>query len=172
AKFIGEQPDFREVIPNGDKVLQRFLPKLDGDQLTLIVDEPALASLVEPYAEYVRKALLASAANNMKLLAIGMHNSAANSRTGAELPAVANFDKQGKPLLSWRVHLVRYMGEKPLYKELKLDEPWDSEHNKKLIAKMPIVFANPYNPMLAADGKTTYLAPVHKDAVFTGEVKS
>jgi hypothetical protein len=28
-----------------------------------------------------------------------------------------------------------------LYKEFHLDEPWDSEHNKKLIAKMPKVYA-------------------------------
>src|SRR5262249_30325646 len=33
---------------------------------------------------------------------------------------------------------------------------------------MPKVFAGPANPKLAADGKTTYLAPVHADAVFTG----
>jgi prepilin-type processing-associated H-X9-DG protein len=33
---------------------------------------------------------------------------------------------------------------------------------------MPRVFANPYNAKLAADGKTTYLGPVHKDAIFTG----
>src|SRR5262249_15157914 len=34
---------------------------------------------------------------------------------------------------------------------------------------MPKVFAGPANPKLAADGKTTYLAPVHADAVFTGD---
>jgi prepilin-type processing-associated H-X9-DG protein len=85
------------------------------------------------------------------------------------LPAVANFDKNDKPLLSWRVHLLPYLEQKDLYKQFHLDEPWDSEHNKKLIAKMPKVFANPYNLKLAADGKTTYLAPVHKDAVFTGD---
>ena len=30
-----------------------------------------------------------------------------------------------------------------IYKQLKLDEPWDSDHNKKLVAKMPAVFASP-----------------------------
>ena len=30
-----------------------------------------------------------------------------------------------------------------LYKEFKLDEPWDSAHNIKLLAKMPAVFAAP-----------------------------
>jgi len=34
---------------------------------------------------------------------------------------------------------------------------------------MPKVFANPHNPKQAVDGKTTYLAPFHKEAIFTGE---
>lgn len=49
--------------------------------------------------------------------------------------------KEGKPLLSWRVEILQCLGEEDLYKQFKLDEPWDSEHNKKLIDKMPKVFA-------------------------------
>src|SRR5262249_43046085 len=77
---------------------------------------------------------------------------------------------QGKPLLSWRVHILPYLDDDAakLYKEFKLDEPWDSDHNKKLITKMPKVFASPADPKLAADGKTTFLGPLHKDAFFTG----
>src|SRR5262249_57367140 len=46
-----------------------------------------------------------------------------------------------KPLLSWRVAILPYIEQDALYKEFKLDEPWDSEHNKKLIAKMPAIYA-------------------------------
>jgi hypothetical protein len=49
-------------------------------------------------------------------------------------------DKDGKPLLSWRVEVLPFLGAEELYKEFKRDEPWDSEHNKKLLAKMPNVF--------------------------------
>ena len=59
-----------------------------------------------------------------------------------------------------------YLGEDKLYKEFHLDEPWDGEHNKKLIARMPAVFRSPTNPKLAADGKTTYLAPVGDATMF------
>jgi hypothetical protein len=45
--------------------------------------------------------------------------------------------------LSWRVQILPYIGEEKLYKEFKLHEPWDSEHNKKLIEKMPAAFASP-----------------------------
>jgi hypothetical protein len=49
--------------------------------------------------------------------------------------------KNGKPLLSWRVMLLPYLDESDLYKEFRLDEAWDSPHNKKLLKKMPKVFA-------------------------------
>ncbi len=58
------------------------------------------------------------------------------------LPPPAILSKDGKPLLSWRVALLPFLGEEALYKEFHLNEPWDSEHNKKLLAKMPKVYAS------------------------------
>ncbi|VTT97500.1 Uncharacterized protein OS=Singulisphaera acidiphila (strain ATCC BAA-1392 / DSM 18658 / VKM B-2454 / MOB10) GN=Sinac_0934 PE=4 SV=1: SBP_bac_10 [Gemmataceae bacterium] len=58
-------------------------------------------------------------------------------------PPAAATAKDGTPLLSWRVALLPYLGEKELYAEFRQNEPWDSLHNKKLIAKMPAVFPKP-----------------------------
>jgi RNA polymerase sigma factor (sigma-70 family) len=55
-------------------------------------------------------------------------------------PGPALYGKDGKPLLSWRVALLPYLNEGPLYREFHLDEPWDSAHNRKLLAKMPAVY--------------------------------
>jgi len=52
-------------------------------------------------------------------------------------------DSTGKAGLSWRVALLPDLGEESLYKQFKLNEPWDSENNRKLIAQMPRVFAPP-----------------------------
>src|SRR5205807_2756917 len=52
-------------------------------------------------------------------------------------PAAAIQDNKGKAMLSWRVAILPYVEEAPLYRQFKLDEPWDSKHNKKLLAKMP-----------------------------------
>jgi hypothetical protein len=49
----------------------------------------------------------------------------------------------GRALLSWRVALLPYLGETALYRQFRLNEPWDSPHNKKLLAKMPAVYAPP-----------------------------
>jgi hypothetical protein len=53
------------------------------------------------------------------------------------LPAAVTTGKDGKPLYSWRVELLPYLDEETLYDEFKHDEPWDSPHNKKLLAKVP-----------------------------------
>ena len=62
-------------------------------------------------------------------------------------PLHAIYSKDGKtPLLSWRVAILPYLEQEALYKEFKLDEPWNSPHNRRLIAKMPKVFAMPGSP--------------------------
>jgi hypothetical protein len=50
------------------------------------------------------------------------------------------FDKDGKAILSWRVALLPFIKEEELYKQFKLDEPWDSENNKKLVEKIPKLY--------------------------------
>jgi hypothetical protein len=52
-------------------------------------------------------------------------------------------DKTGKPGLSWRVALLPYLDSKNLFDLFKLDEPWDSPNNRKLIDKMPKIYAPP-----------------------------
>jgi len=59
------------------------------------------------------------------------------------LPPAASRDKDGRPLLSWRVLLLPFLDEKNLYDQFWLDEPWDSPHNKSVLAKMPHYYRNP-----------------------------
>jgi hypothetical protein len=53
------------------------------------------------------------------------------------------YGKDGKPLLSWRVLILPYIEEDGLFKEFRLDEPWDSPHNIRLLSRMPRTFAPP-----------------------------
>ena len=168
-KFVKKFAESIE-LPLSDKQLQRVLPQVaEGNRLTLTVDEQLVTDFVPSVTQAIGKAALkAQTSNNLKQLVYAFNNIASVTTTG-DLPAVANFDKNGKPLLSWRVHILPYIEGGQLYKEFHLDEPWDSDHNKKLIARMPKVYANPFNPKLAEQGKTTYLGPVHKNAMFTGD---
>ena len=57
------------------------------------------------------------------------------------------FDKDNKPKLSWRVHLLPFMNERTLYEMFKLNEPWDSPHNLQLLQKMPEFYRDPSDPV-------------------------
>ena len=71
--------------------------------------------------------------------------------------------------LSWRVHLLPYLGQQSLYDRFHLDEPWDSQHNRQLISLMPKVFAAPSAKFKRAQGKTNYLAVIGEDSVIATE---
>jgi hypothetical protein len=71
-------------------------------------------------------------------------------------PAYASFGG-GQPLLSWRVLILPDLGYDELYRKFRLNEPWDSDHNKQLIAAMPSVYLPPYSRNNASDGMTNYL---------------
>jgi len=76
--------------------------------------------------------------NNLKMIGLAMHSY--HDKFGS-FPTAAIHDKDGKPLLSWRVAILPFLDQEELYKQFKLDEPWDSEHNKKLLERMPKVYA-------------------------------
>ncbi len=73
-------------------------------------------------------------------------------------------DKEGKPLLSWRVAVLQYGNdaEVALYKKFKLDEPWDSDNNKKVAEAIPEIYVDPagteFTPYLGVTGKTAAFA--------------
>jgi hypothetical protein len=123
-----------------------------------------LVALLLPAIQAARQAAQRNASiNNMRQIALALHN---HHDVYKSFPPRAIVDKQGKPLLSWRVQVLPYVEENELYKQFRLDEPWDSEHNKKLLANMPAVYRN---PSLPDNTKTNYLVPVGEDTMFSGD---
>jgi hypothetical protein len=102
---------------------------------------------------------------NLRQIGIAFHDFHDNQKVW---PRHAIYSPDGKtPLLSWRVTILPYLGEKALFDQFKLGEPWDSPHNKKLIAKMPQVYA----PVLAGkadEGKTHYQVFTGPNTLFDG----
>lgn len=104
--------------------------------------------------------------NNLKEIGIGLQNF---HDVYKKFPAQASPGRDGKPLLSWRVAILPFVGGRGLYDQFHRDEPWDSEHNRKLIVQMPPVYAAPALPAdMRAKGMTTYLAPVGTGTIFGG----
>jgi RNA polymerase sigma factor (sigma-70 family) len=102
--------------------------------------------------------------NNLKQIGLAMHNF---HDTYKHLPPAAIYGKDGKPLLSWRVAILPYLDQDNLYRQFKLDEPWDSPHNKKLLEVVPA----PYVPVRgkAPAGSTFYQVFTGPHTLFEGK---
>jgi type II secretory pathway pseudopilin PulG len=147
-----------------ERTFSQIKPARDGRDVRISVESDSnvamigvLVALLLPAVQASREAARrVQSLNNMRQIQLAMLNY--HSAHG-KFPARAIFDKAGKPLLSWRVQILPFIEGKALQQQFHLDEPWDSEHNKQLIAAMPSIYRNPNRP---ADNKTNYLLPVGK----------
>jgi len=102
---------------------------------------------------------------NLKQLALAMHTYHAQD---GRLPPAAVSGADGKPLLSWRVVLLPYIEQNDLFQQFKMDEPWDSPHNIKLLDQMPSTYL-PVDGIPAHEPFTTfYQVFVGKGTPFEG----
>jgi prepilin-type processing-associated H-X9-DG protein len=72
--------------------------------------------------------------------------------------------KDGEPLLSWRVRILPFLEQDPLFQDFEVDEPWDSPHNTTLLERMPATYAMPGSP--AGLGMTFYRGFSGKSTLF------
>jgi prepilin-type processing-associated H-X9-DG protein len=127
------------------------------------------ASLLLPAIRSSREAARrAQCVDNLKQIGLAFHN---YHKANGSLPPAAITDKNGRPLLSWRVAILPYLESRPLYSKFHLDEPWDSRHNLSLLDPMPLVYACP-SDRTRKPGMTGYEAVIGPDTAFTPDFKS
>ena len=77
--------------------------------------------------------------------------------------------------LSWRVHILPFIGENELFQRFALDEPWDSPANVKLVAQMPDIYSEYgsvlFSPAKSKPGYTTVVAPIGENTVLGASKK-
>lgn len=83
-------------------------------------------------------------------------------------PAAYLTDHQGKPMHSWRVVLLPYLGHQGLYSDYRMEEPWDSPHNIRLAGQMPDVYGCPADPNGTVLGESNYFVILGKHTLFPG----
>jgi prepilin-type processing-associated H-X9-DG protein len=157
----GRAPAFQlridpDKLPRADQLRPLLFPSssaltVDDQGISFVQREPVpsltspatsgvLVGLMLPAVQSAREAARrAQCSNNLKQIMLAMHNyHSANNFFPHDIT-----DKDGKPLLSWRVSILPYIDQNDLYNKFKLDEPWDSPHNKELIKEMPPAFLCP-----------------------------
>jgi hypothetical protein len=99
--------------------------------------------------------------NNMKQLGLAMHN---YHDVYKHFPAASIIGPDGKTPHSWRIEVLPFLEQDALYRQCKMDEPWDSPNNKKILEQMPAVFRDPSDPR---DSKNaSYFVVVGKGTIF------
>jgi len=108
--------------------------------------------------------------NNLKIIGLATLNYESSYK---KFPSNIIDKKTGEPLLSWRVAILPYIEQESLYREFKLDEPWNSPNNLKLAKKMPRIYKTVKKPLSDGDKpdetigfKTNYLGIQSNDGIF------
>ena len=142
----------RYMVRMADRIVTALTPERNENVLVWkanqgvpMVTTGVLTALLLPAVQAAREsARAAMSMSNLKQICIACLFYA--DRHDGKLPPRYNVDDEGRPLLSWRVHLLPYLEQGELYRQFKLDEPWDSPHNRKLIERMPGVYQSPSVP--------------------------
>jgi hypothetical protein len=116
--------------------------------------------LAESYRDQARS--VAVSINNLKQIGLALHNF--HSVMDHFPPAVV-YGPDGKPWHSWRVLILAYLEQQPLYDAYRFDEPWDGPNNRKLLDKMPDVYRMPGD----TSHFTHYVVPVGPNVAFLSE---
>ena len=134
-----EIPQTVYVLAKG--YLRTMLPVIEGD--TLIFQQPEIGPLydlqmqiiIPLYAslgiEMLRQRLAyrgTQCERNLRQIGIALFNYLDAYHA---FPPLYTVDAEGKPLHSWRTLILPFIEQNALYQQIRLDEPWDSEHNKQ-----------------------------------------
>lgn len=170
-RMLGTLEAVQRQFPNFEQLAKLLTPEIKKDRLEVDLTEKnggakkLLGLVALPFERLKDEADRERCKNSLKHLGLAMHNF---HDVYQSFPPSASYDKQGKKLLSWRVFVLPFIDQNALYKKFHLDEPWDSEHNRSLIERMPKLFGCGIDS-LDEQGTTTFLAPLGKETLFSGK---
>ncbi len=81
-------------------------------------------------------------------------------------------DESGRPMHSWRVLILPFLGEQQLYDEYRFDEPWNGPNNSRLKDRIVPRYncrGDMKGPRLPATSMTSYVAIVGPETAWPGE---
>lgn len=165
AMALGGEPKPLDLPPVSQRNIFTVALKLNKQRL---LQEAGWAPPTSELDQRTREeAARRASAENLARLGIAMHN---HHDVFGHFPPAAVAQRgqtKFKHPHSWRVAILPFLDQRVLYDQYNFDEPWDSEHNKKLLQQMPAVFRSPDAP--ADSTSASYFALVGPGTVFDDE---
>jgi beta-lactamase regulating signal transducer with metallopeptidase domain len=154
--------DVADVLLNSVQVERQASHQLRMNASTGLAPETARMITVLTRASSASARAVAS--NNLKQLMLAVHNY--HDIYGRFPPSVVmGKDGKGGPPHSWRIELLPFLEAAEIHNAYRFDEPWDSESNKALIARMPAVFRHPSDA--PGSTNTAYFGLIGPGTVFS-----
>ncbi|MEX0819228.1 MAG: DUF1559 domain-containing protein [Pirellulaceae bacterium] len=106
--------------------------------------------------------------NNLKQIALALHDYHDIFKT---FPPAYIADDNGRPMHSWRVLILPFLEQQPLYDAYYFDEPWDGPNNRQLLSKISSVYSCASQRRLGtnSDFHTNYVVVIGEETVWRGE---
>jgi hypothetical protein len=133
----------------------------------LLIGWPFFICLLLPVHGTREVARRSECRNHLKQIALALHGY--NGAYG-EFPPAFLADEDGQPMHSWRVLILPFIEQRPLYDQYDFEQPWDGPDNRRLLAQMPSVYQCPSD----ARGRqqpgewTSYVAVVDPQTAWPG----
>lgn len=157
SNMLGGEPQPLDALPVPDSNIFSVAVRVDKEALLYELGMDELLKVDDDQrAEWAAERHANARINAMRNILLSMLNYESVHRG---YPAA---DNKG---LSWRVHVLPFLEEQALYDQFHLDEPWDSPHNRELVAKIPAIF-RPSDAQLAAAGRTRFVMSRGPGALF------
>ena len=154
----------KEAIKNSRTGTKLVIDLNQTQKVSGLAVSSVLVGVLLPAVQQVRAAARRTTSlNQLRQLCLASHNFEAANR---HWPTQAICDANGKPLLSWRVAILPFLGEQALYDEFHLDEPWDSDHNITLLDRMPPAYVS---NLARSNNETVFLAAAGKEMAMNGK---
>lgn len=98
-------------------------------------------ALLLPAVQQAREAARRSQSkNNLKMIALGMHNYHDTHRI---FPPGGIETTDGKPYHGWQTHILPFVDNAPLYNQIDFDQPWSTPANQALFKQEIPYYLNP-----------------------------
>ena len=148
---VGQLPDkvIRMIIADGSLL---SVPVTESNATLYAMATHASGDLFQHPGNSSLEYYIPHVPNSIKQIMLGIHNfESAFKRLPKNYWGRQEIKLTSLPTLSWRVAILPFIEQGPLYEAFHLDEAWDSPHNLSLLKYMPAIFRS----MGDAPGSTT-----------------
>ncbi len=149
------QPQYTQPPSSNTNLVKILLIAGGAVLVTMLLCGGVLIALMFPALSAARQAAQrVQTSSHMKMIGLALHN---NHSTYNSLPPAYLTDANGNPTLSWRVLLLPFIEEQPLYEQFDLNQAWNSPANEPLALRRPSTYAKPDDDDLPSN-RTTFVA--------------